>query len=741
MTVNSQCRQSRTYLSASIAVAAGFALAGSCLVFAGDKHDDDKGKDLRISTLSTKPDLVSGGDVLVKVDVPRNVSLQSVRVELNGRNISTAFRADAAGRSLTGLVTGLKLGKNSLEASVRDHGRLERLVLTNHPITGPIFSGPQQQPFICQTQSFTLPVTGGTLGPPLDADCSTLTRVDYVYRSTDGTFKPLPDPRVTPADLAQTTTNEGRTVQYIVRIETGTINRAIYQLAILHDPKVDPALSPWTRSAGWNSRLVYSFGGGCAPGYRQGTTTGGVLNNLWLSKGYAAAASSLNVFGNNCHDVISAETTMMVKEHFIERYGVPRYTIGWGASGGSMQQHLLTQNYPGLLDGITPGLSFPDALTFLIPISDCQPIARAVNTSTLPWSTDQKKAVAGWGTWDFCNATGSGDWAVRVLGLLKPDAPVAGCNTTVPPALLYDPVNNPTGARCTFFDNAVNIFGVDPKTGFALRAIDSVGVQYGLQALNAGKISAEQFLDLNERVGGYDVDGNMVASRTLADRKGLRIAYETGRLDSGDGGFNTVPIIDFRTYRDDVSDPHDSVRSHIMRARLIATNGHADNQIILVSSLVGTGAGSSNAIAAEVLRLIDQWLANIANDASESSTAAKVVRNKPQDAVDACYTVTGQKITDTASCRQLYPPHSNPRLAAGQPLAQDILKCRLEAVDPADYTASLTAAQIARLKRIFPDGVCDYSRPGVEQHDLRDTWLGYPRPGGIEVLDKDRDRD
>jgi hypothetical protein len=178
-----------------------------------------------------------------------------------------------------------------------------------------------------------------------------------------------------------------------------------------------------------------------------------------------------------------------------------------------------------------------------------------------------------------------------------------------------------------------------------------------------------------------------------------------------------------------------------MRARLIATNGHADNQIILVSSLVGTGAGSSNAIAAGVLRLIDQWLANIANDASESSTAAKVVRNKPQDAVDACYTVTGQKITDTASCRQLYPPHSNPRLAAGQPLAQDILKCRLKAVDPADYTASLTAAQIARLKRIFPDGVCDYSRPGVEQHGLRDTWLGYPRPGGIEVLDKDRDRD
>src|SRR2546425_358705 len=258
-----------------VAAGAVLALAGSSLALAGDRDDDDKGNDFRISTLSTKPDLVSGGDVLVRIDVPRKVLLQIDRVELTGRNISGDFRADATGRSLTGLVTGLKLGKNSLEASVRGHGRLERLVLTNHPITGPIFSGPQQQPFICQTQSFTLPVTGGTLGLPLDAGCSTLTRVGYVFMSTDGTFKPLPDPRVTPADLRQTTTNEGRTVQYIVRIETGTINRAIYQLAILHDPKIDPALSPWTRSVGWNSRLVYSFGGGCAPGYRQGTRTGG----------------------------------------------------------------------------------------------------------------------------------------------------------------------------------------------------------------------------------------------------------------------------------------------------------------------------------------------------------------------------------------------------------------------------------------------------------------------------------
>ena len=66
-----------------------------------------------------------------------------------------------------------------------------------------------------------------------------------------------------------------------------------------------------------------------------------------IAKGYAPASSSLNSFGTNCADVISVETMMMVKEHFIEAFGAPRYTIGSGRSGGSMQQHLIANNYPG----------------------------------------------------------------------------------------------------------------------------------------------------------------------------------------------------------------------------------------------------------------------------------------------------------------------------------------------------------------------------------------------------------
>jgi hypothetical protein len=73
----------------------------------------------------------------------------------------------------------------------------------------------------------------------------------------------------------------------------------------------------------------------------------------------------------------------------------------------------------------------------------------------------------------------------------------------------------------------------------------------------------------------------------------------------------------------------------------------------------------------------------------------------------------------------LYPAHADPRLAAGEPLAEDVLKCQLKPVAARDYTQALTAAQLARLRAIFPHGVCDYSRPGVEQQLVRGTWLSY----------------
>ena len=57
-----------------------------------------------------------------------------------------------------------------------------------------------------------------------------------------------------------------------------------------------------------------------------------------------------------------------------------------------------------------------------------------------------------------------------------------------------------------------------------------------------------------------------------------------------------------------------------------------------------------------------------------------------------------------------------PRQVAGGNVAEDVLKCQLKPVSASDYLpASLSASQMTRLMAVFPNGVCDYSKPGVNQ--------------------------
>ncbi|MEE8147798.1 MAG: DUF6351 family protein, partial [Longimicrobiales bacterium] len=279
--------------------------------------------------LSSRPEMVSGGDVLVEIGGPGSVSFEAVSVTLNERDVTDAFRPGRTPGSQVGRVEDLRLGANILKARA-DGYRDARLEVRNYPMTGPIFSGPHQTPFVCQTEA-------AGLGAPLDEDCSANTVVTYFYKSTEAPapptrfslpepgapprgFKPFDPSEPRPADVAKTTTTEGRTLDYVVRRERGTINRAIYEIMFLHDPS-QPLPDPWTATPGWNGRLVYVFGGGCRAGYRQGGTLPAFGIDQPLSQGYAVATSSLNVFDNNCDDVLSAETMMMVKEHFSERFG------------------------------------------------------------------------------------------------------------------------------------------------------------------------------------------------------------------------------------------------------------------------------------------------------------------------------------------------------------------------------------------------------------------------------------
>ncbi|NDL60630.1 hypothetical protein F7O44_26470 [Phytoactinopolyspora sp. XMNu-373] len=679
--------------------------------------------------MSGRSDMVTGGDALVQVELPRQVPYQTVSITVDGRDITGAFDVDRAARTMTGLVTDLEDGENELLVQVKGRSRPSAaLTLVNHPVEGPVFSGPHQQPFACETQAFTMPVLGGDLGEPLDEDCSIETRVDYFYRTASGGFSVWPDGASSyPENLATTTTRDGAEVPFIVRMETGTLNRAIYQTSILHDPLGEPEPDFTSRPAGWNGAAIFTLGGGCTNGwYRQGNRTGGVTNAFMLGEGYALMSSSLNVFGVNCSDLTAAESAMMVKERFVEAYGPIDHVIGFGASGGSYQGHQISDNYPGIFDGIVVGQSFPEVGFGTVNfITDAWLLDTYFTGAAVEWTEEQQRAVTGFVT--YATAPNVANGARRI-------SPTSFCSI-VPAGLRYHPQNNPDGVRCGVHDHTVNVYGTDPETGFARRPLDNEGIQYGLAALNDGVISVEQFLDLNEHVGGFDNDANIRAERTVADLDAARAAYQTGRLTNGGGGLAETPIIDYRAYQDEIPTGDIHVRYHTfsMRERLEKANGTAVNHVSLLEDRRYGGFSTNSPLLRHGVTQMDTWLRNLAADHSDRDQIDKIADARPAELIEGCNTRDNDPMfiaqdlnRDPASeCEQLYPSASFPREVAGESVAADIIKCQRKDPDPADYDVDFTDEQWDRLQAIFADGVCDYSKPGFEQQGLAGTWLRH----------------
>ncbi len=690
-----------------------------------------------IETLSTKAYLVSGGDVLVRINVPQNVPLQKTTVTLNGQDVTSVFRADAEARTLTGLVTGLHLGDNDLEVSANGRGKgrpSARLTLTNYPITGPIRSGPHQVPFICQTQNFVLP-DGTTLGPPIDADCSAPTKINYIYMPIGGTsFKPLPSLTSLPPDVSTTTTTTGQTVNFIVRVETSTIDRGIYQSAVLHDPTSEAAPTWYAPPKGWNHRLVAIEGFGCPGGwYIQGAAGGSLsfggmdfslLSPARLGEGYALFGNTLQHPSNNCNAVLSGEAAEMGKEHFIKSYGVPVYTVSQGCSGGSYGSIQLADELPGLFDGALIACTFPDPLGIAFSGSDGHLLTHYFTVANpTGFTLDQQIAVSGYKTsssplppqqawYDAANQSGRVDpvpGRVDVPGYVS-----AVWNPAVPVSLRYDPVTNPTGARPTLYDTAHNIYGVNPSNGFGLRPFDNVGVQYGLKALNAGTISKAQFLDLNANIGGYDQDFNYVPNRAVGDLGAITRAQQSGLQLYGGAGLSSIPVFDFSgIYRDDAG-YHYQWYHFATRQRMLEATGDTGNHVMWRGNPVPFDTAFSTFI---------QWVEAIAADTSDLPQHEKVVRDKPAAAVDGCWSSPTQFIAEPqtfsrlpdSQCNTLFPSFAFPRYIAGGQLAANIIKCQLKQLDPSDYTVAFTPSEWTQLQTIFPNGVCDWSKLGVNQ--------------------------
>jgi hypothetical protein len=706
----------------SMRIHAGLAIA---LALATSGVAADSREELKIEAVSNRADLVSGGDVLLRVTLPRKSS--GAVLSLNGVPIAGALHAAPDGNGYLALVSGLVLGQNTVTVAAGSHKA--HLTVTNHPIGGPIFSGPHLQPWLCTTAA-------NGLAAPLDADCNAPTVFRFFYKNTATppafvAYDPANPPPA--AQVAVTTTDHGRTVPYIVRQETGTLNRTIYRINVLFDPS--KAWTPWAPQQGWNGKVLYLFGAGAGLQHTQGSIGGNAFDDNSLSRGFATAAAVMTNHGTNANTKLNAEALMMVKEHLAETYGPIRYTMGSGCSGGAIQQHSIGDQYPGLLDGLLPVCSYPDTWSLAVNSHDCHVLTRYFNsTSPSLWTNAADRiAILGQSSEQECPgqdgpAAFGGRWfPVTNTSCLLP--------ATVPgdPLTQYNPLTNPHGVRCSINSYHINEIGTRPQDGFTYQVFDSVGVQYGLKALEAGRITPEQFVDLNEKIGGLDIDGNYQVGRTVGDLTGIERMYHSGLITYG-RQLGDYPIIDART--DDNHEMHNNSEWMFTRFRILRANGNAANQVHWWenSNVVNPQGNVSRPSAATALRsfnLLDQWLTAIEADQSSLPHAKKVTRNKPAAARDACI-VDGVEYdwTPGSVCDQRFTFLGMIRVTAGGPVTNDVLKCQLKPLSRVDYAVGFTDAQWARLQATFPSGVCDYTLHGVGQTKPK-PWLTFADgPGG-----------
>jgi hypothetical protein len=711
-----------------------------------------------ILALSSPADYISGGDVLIAVPLPHNAYGYDFEILLNSADATSQFAWDATERRFIGLLRGLKVGTNVVTATFGD--RRATKVITNYSAAGPIISGPHQTPYICQTDEFVLP-DGSKLGEAIDEDCSANTQVHYLYLPSGAEeLVNLPDTTEVPVDVAMTTNTLGTVSPFIVRVETATVNRGIYQAAVLHDPTTEPPPTPFSAPRSWNKRLIAVHGSGCPGGWNvQGnvlgvsTYSGEMLSRL--ADGYAVFSNTLNHPANSCNAMLAAETTMMSKERFVETFGVPDYTVSTGCSGGAYTSLQVADLMPGIFDGVLISCTYPDALSIAITGMDSKLLARYFLTSnSAGLSLAQVSAVSGKFR-DKAPAFGqpSSERALFDMAMQAGRAdPVTGREELIPSSWLlgayssavwkpavplssrYHPIQNAQGARATIFDAAINIYGIDPTTGFALVPFDNVGVQYGLQALNAGEISVTQFLDLNEHIGGYDADANPTDARTAGDVGAIRRAYQSGLHLGGGGGLASIPIFDYSGIMDDTQFYHYQWFHFAVRERLREANNDTSNHVMwrggpsaseLYVAPTEVSLAISSTVAAEAWVTFINWMEAYTSDTSPRTQREKVVANKPVKAVDGCFTKSTQPsfIAETqtlnslpdSDCNRLWPSWKAPRIASGGPVSASILKCELKAIDTNDYKVSFSRAEFERLNAIFPGGVCDWSKRGVGQ--------------------------
>ncbi|HED04985.1 MAG TPA: hypothetical protein ENI60_09595 [Candidatus Fraserbacteria bacterium] len=214
-------------------------------------------------------------------------------------------------------------------------------------------------------------------------------------------------------------------------------------------------------------------------------------------------------------------------------------------------------------------------------------------------------------------------------------------------------------------------------------------------------------------------DGGVTpALRTEGSIKAMNAAYLSGQVFTGR---ISIPVLDIRPYLEAELNMHSTEQSFASRQRMIDAKGNADNQIIWEQD----GDQNYGQIMLKATDTMDKWLAEARSHPGET-----VAESKPAAAVDSCFAADGTVIASgpgvwdgilndkaTGTCAKRFPIYSTSRIVAGGPIEGSVFKCQLKSVDQAiadeDYNGKIEvgSAAEARLKEIFPTGVCNYRKP------------------------------
>lgn len=686
-----------------------------------------------IQVLSNRSDMLSDGDALVEIVMKGEAS--AAKVLLNGADVSSQFALRPNGRYM-GLLKGMKLGANTLTASLNGTDISGSATLVNYPNEGPIFSGPRIARLSCQEGA-------------VDAYCNKPAEYTLMYKSTNLLkigLQPY-DPASPPTDIATATTDEGVTMPFIVRQELGYQDRDQYKILTLYTQGED--WTAWEPQKQWNHKLLITHGGNCGASYTPGTAPTDdysgtipatpVFEQSYiraLGRGFMVMTTALGNTGHNCDIPLGAEAMMMAKERLVEQYGTLRYTIGTGCSGGSIAQATIANSYPGIYQGLLTMCAYPDTFSAGLQFTDLH-LMRAYFENPLNWSV-----TALWNPLQFglveghlthLNAITSDELLYKAA--TSPTGDCYGPNS-------YDPVNNPGGVRCGIIDWMPEIFGErDPSVwspmeqaagkSFTGLPLGNAGVQYGLTLLQQGLITTEQFVDLNAKIGGLDIDIQPTAARSRADHPAVENAYRSGTINMTNN-MKSVAIINF--VGPDPGIAHDTVHAFWVRWRLEREQGHHDNHVMWagVVPLIGDLNDVYTGLTA-----MDEWLSAVEQDTSDKPLSEKIIADRPGDVTDRCTNGLGEQLIGEACVDLLRPlyAYGTPRTVAGADKTSDDLECVLKPLNREDDYGLIpfTDAQWALMEATFPDGVCDYSQTSVGKQPTI-PWLTYQDGAGKMIV-------